>query len=135
MNYDTAKQTLLTTFKTYWDSSSYSAIPVLWENGSLATEIPEFIEATVIFTKADQASMGTSPISRVTGYLYLVYHVMTGHGGSRVATQAQDALDALFKFKNLSGIIMLAPQPIKVTTFKGFDGIGLRCRFFFHSSS
>ena len=89
-------------FKTYWTANA-SGVPIAWENVPFtqpATGI--WIQFTVRFAGSQQASLGRTPLEKITGVVFI--NVFTPKGtGARQAARLADVASRGLRYKQLSG--------------------------------
>jgi hypothetical protein len=109
VNYVTARDTLITHLHNNW-SATYPAIPVYYENLAVDPDAAPsvFLTAELSFDDADQMSIELAPLTRVFGHLCLTVLSKEGQG-TRVGLGYADFLINLFKFQNLSGVLVGTP--------------------------
>lgn len=109
MTYVAARDALITAFNTAW-STSYPLIPVQYENHAVdADKVGDvYLRVGVEFDAADQMSIELNPLTRVWGQLCV--GIMSKEGqGTRSSMAYADFIINLFKYQNLSGVIVGAP--------------------------
>lgn len=130
MNFEVARAAIYARLSTLM-SDSYSTVPVRYENRltvDFDTLETIFVACEIAWSDGVQASLGSTPLVRYSGAVYLAVWEKEGAGTSQ-ALGILDALAASFKLAQFGGVNTHAPRPLPGQDQLGWYVLGLRIPF------
>jgi hypothetical protein len=128
-----ARDALVTEVLSQWAASSFAPVPIHWVGGPppAIDTVSEFVYASVNFLAAEQASVETTPLTRVRGSLKLTFFRKEPNGDRRSQEQAEYLCDAL-AHRTLGGVQTATPTPMGLETHDGWYSTTWGVPFWFH---
>lgn len=133
MRYVQARDALISHLHNSW-TDDFPDVPVVYDNAEvvdLDTVGDSFLRVSLTFEHAEQATLGATPIQKISGNLYIYIYSKVG-AGTRSGLTYLDYLSSLFKFQNLSGVQVGTPSPIHKEARDGWHFQLVGVPFFFH---
>jgi hypothetical protein len=118
MGLESISTSLVAHFNTQWAN----ATPIAWDNVTFnATNVPEYVNFTVLPNKQFQASMGSPTSNRYRQQGMITVRIFTVlNRGAKRAMQLADQVAAIFRSKTIAGIVFSAPS---ITVVGQSDGV------------
>lgn len=118
MGLESISTSLVAHFNTQWANTT----PIAWDNVTFnATNVPEYVNFTVLPNKQFQASMGSPTTNRYRQQGMITVRIFTVlNRGAKRAMQLADQVAAIFRSKTIAGIVFSAPS---ITVVGQSDGV------------
>jgi hypothetical protein len=132
MNFETARAAIFNRLDAYCDVA-HVGVAVRYENRllvDLATRVDPFIACEIVYSGGLQASLGTDPLARYSGGIWLSVWQKEDTGTTTSATWL-GGLAAHFKAKQFGGVNTQVPIPIPTREHAGWRVATIRVPFWF----
>lgn len=132
MNFEAARAAVYERLNTKM-ASAYASVPVRYENRltvDFATLETIFVACELALSDGTLASLGSTPMVRYSGAIYLAVWEKEGAGTSQ-ALGILDALAIEFKAVQFGGVNTKAPRPLPGQAQDGWYVLSLRIPFWF----
>ena len=109
--------------------TNYASTLVKYENDEMNdSSASEWIRVSTQNADAFQASLGSNPLFRYVGVLFVQIFVKPDIGSGR-ALELADTITTLFRAKRIGGIVFLVPKVQKVGVFKDWYQVNVSVEF------
>ena len=109
--------------------ANYASTLVKYENDEMNdSSASEWIRVSTQNADAFQASLGSNPLFRYVGVLFVQIFVKPDIGSGR-ALELADTISTLFRAKRIGGIVFLVPKVQKVGVFKDWYQVNVSVEF------
>ena len=109
--------------------ANYASTLVKYENDEMNdSSVNEWIRVSTQNADGFQASLGSNPLFRYVGVLFVQIFVKPDIGSGR-ALELADTITTLFRAKRIGGIVFLVPKVQKVGVFKDWYQVNVSVEF------
>lgn len=109
--------------------ANYASTLVKYENDEMNdSSVSEWVRVSTQNADAFQASLGSNPLFRYVGVLFVQIFVKPDIGSGR-ALELADTITTLFRAKRIGGIVFLVPKVQKVGVFKDWYQVNVSVEF------
>lgn len=111
-------------------TSNFNETLIKFENDEMNdSEVDEWVRISIQNSKSYQASLGSNPIFRYIGILYVQIFVKPDIGSGR-ALSISDVVSNLFRAKRIGDTVFKVPEVKRIGSYNGWYQINVSIEFF-----
>lgn len=110
-------------------NSNFLETLIKYENDEMNDEVNEWIRVSIQNSKAYQASLGSNPLFRYVGIMFIQIFTKLDIGSGR-AVEIADVLTQLFRAKRIGDIVFKVPSLQKIGVSNGWYQVNVSVEFF-----